>query len=72
MIYGTIFKKIFGKDPKELTLSEIEEIAIDEVKFGHYGGNIVPKVGNIFSTNKLNIDKLVEKYSEKPLIPSIN
>jgi len=60
MSYGSIFKEMFGINPVTLTIEEIEEKAIKVVKFKTYGGNIVPKRGNIFATKKFNINKLVD------------
>lgn len=72
MLYGKIFANTFSKDPKNLTLTEIENIAIKKVKFGHYGNNISPKQGNIFPRKKIDINKMVDTYLENLLAKNIS
>lgn len=68
MIYGKLFEKVFGKKPNGLSISEIDNMAITNLEFKIYGGNIVPKVGNIFPTLKVDIDDVVREYSEKSFL----
>ena len=71
MKFGSVFKKKFGKDPRELNISEIEKLAIKEVSFKEYGGGLVSNRGSIFKMKKYNIDILLDKALEKPLIDSL-
>ena len=65
---GSIFKELYGVNPRDLTIEEIEEKAIKEVKFKNYGGRLVIKRGNIFKTKKYNINNLVDKALSTPIL----
>jgi hypothetical protein len=58
---GSLFYKKYNKDPKKMSLSEIEDIAIKDVKFLSYAKGIVNKRVNIFKNKKYNdIDKKLD------------
>lgn len=57
-----IFKEKFNKDPSELSLEEIEKIAISgRYKLVRIGKLLVIPKGSVFSLKFYNIDKEVEK-----------
>lgn len=70
MLFGSIFQKKFGKDPRELSIDKIEEISIKKkLKFREYANNLVSHRGNIFRMNKYdNLDKYIDESLKNPLI----
>lgn len=62
-MFGNIFQEKFNKNPKEMTLIEIEKSAISEVKFLKYAKNIVSNRGNIFRNKyiKKDLDQEIDK-----------
>jgi len=60
--FGSIFKEKYGKDPRELTLKEIDEIAIKKKITKGYKPktNIISIKENIYDFNYYDIDKIVD------------
>ncbi len=57
-----IFKDKFGKDPRKLSLKEIESLAIsNKKKLVRIGGLLVTPRGSVFSFKPYNINKEVEE-----------
>ena len=52
--FGSIFKEKFGKDPRKLTLKEINEIAVKDKQVKPLRSNIVSKINDILRITKLN------------------
>lgn len=60
-MFGSLFLKKYNKDPKTLSLSEIEKIAIKDPKFLQYAENIVSRRGNVFKNKKYyNINSKID------------
>ncbi len=67
MKIGDIFKSMFGKNPRDLTLEEIENLAVKKANYHAYAAGLVSKRGNVFKNRHLNLDKLVDDSLQKPL-----
>ncbi len=67
MKIGDIFKAMFGKNPRDLTLREIEKLAVKKAGYGTYASGLVSKRGNVFKNSHINVDKLVDDSLQKPL-----
>ena len=61
-MFGNIFTDKFNKDPKSMSLSDIEEIAIKEIKFLKYARSVVSSRGNIFENKPYtkNLDQTID------------
>ena len=67
MHLGDIFRKMFGKNPRSLTLQEIEKLAITKPSYDSYATGIVSKRGNVFKNHHTDINKWVDDSLKKPL-----
>lgn len=59
--FGSIFKEKFGKDPRGLTLEEINKIAIKDNQVGTLRSNIVSSRGNVLKIETYEIDKKINE-----------
>ena len=67
MKIGDIFKAMFGKNPRDLSLSEIEKLAIKKASYNSYANGVVSKRGNVFKNQNINLDKWIDDSLQKPL-----
>lgn len=65
--FGSIFKDKFGKDPKKLTIKEIEKIAIEKKnrKLKKINTSLVSSRGNVFEIDFYDIDKKFDEALRK-------
>ena len=60
--FGIFFKEKFGKDPRELTLQEIEALAIKKNVKGYKSpSNVVISRGSVFESDYYEIDKMIDR-----------
>ncbi len=59
--FGSIFKEKYGKDPRELTLEEINKIAIKDNQVKPLRSNIVSSRGNVLKVEVYEIDKKIDE-----------
>ena len=59
--FGSIFKEKYGKDPRELTLEEINKIAIKDNQVKPLRSNIVSSRGNVLKVEAYEIDKKIDE-----------
>lgn len=60
--FGSFFRKKFGKDPRHLTLEEINDIAIRKKGRGSRSpGHVVISRGSVFKVKFYNISELFDK-----------
>ncbi len=60
--FGSFFKKKFGKDPRELTLEEIDDIAIKRKGKGYRSpSHVVISRGSVFKIKFYDISELFDK-----------
>ncbi len=63
---GWLFKTFFGKDPRKLSLEEIERLAIRKKgKIYKTPSNVVIKRGSIFPTVHYKIDEKLDEAIKK-------
>ena len=63
---GSFFEERYGKDPRELTLEEINDIAIGKNGKGYKTArNLITARGSIFKSGYYDIEKLFDKAIEK-------
>ena len=60
--FGSFFKKKFGKDPRELTLEEIDDIAIKRKGKGYRStSHVLISRGSVFKIKFYDISELFDK-----------
>jgi len=60
--FGMFFKEKYGKDPRELTLQEIETLAIKKKAKGYKSpSNVVISRGSVFENKYYEIDKMIDR-----------
>jgi hypothetical protein len=59
---GSIFEKKFKKDPRTMTLEEINELAAPNPQYRKYGSDFVSKRGDVFENRSLgkSINQLLD------------
>ena len=67
MKIGDIFRSMFGKNPSDLTVQEIEKLAVNKASYNSYATNLVSKRGNVFKNKNINLDKMIDNSLQKPL-----
>ncbi len=67
MKLGNIFKAMFGKNPRDLSLKEIEKLAIKKAGYRTYASGVVSKRGNVFHNQNINLDQWIDDSLKKPL-----
>ena len=67
MKIGDIFRAMFGKNPRDLSLAEIEKLAIKKASYNTYASGVVSKRGNVFKNQNINLDKWIDDSLQKPL-----
>ncbi len=67
MKIGDIFRTMFGKNPKDLTVQEIEKLAIKKPAYNSYATTLVSKRGNVFKNRNIDLDKMIDNSLQKPL-----
>jgi hypothetical protein len=60
--FGMFFEEKYGKDPRELTLQEIEALAIKKKAKGYRSSsNVVISRGSVFENKYYEIDKMIDR-----------
>lgn len=67
MKIGDIFRKMFGKNPSDLTVQEIEKLAIHKPAYNSYATGLVSKRGNVFKNQNIDLDKMIDNSLQNPL-----
>ena len=67
MKIGDIFRSMFGKNPSDLTVQEIEKLAVNKASYNSYATTLVSKRGNVFKNKNINLDKMIDNSLQKPL-----
>jgi len=67
MKIGDIFRTMFGKNPSDLTVQEIEKLAITKPSYTTYATTLVSKRGNVFKNRNIDLDKMIDNSLQKPL-----
>ena len=63
---GWLFKSLYGKDPRNLSLEEIEKLAIRKKNEIHISSsNVVIKRGSVFPTVHYEIDEKLNEAISK-------
>ena len=67
MKIGDIFRTMFGKNPMDLTVQEIEKLAVNKPTYNSYATTLVSKRGNVFKNRNIDLDKMIDNSLQKPL-----